>query len=544
MKKTSIILLIVFLITSCSKKSEIYQQLVNADSLLYKNLVDSANNVLKEIEPKTKEDSAYFFVLKAETTYRKQNTPDSNQINFSIKFYENYNDNRKLANAYYYKACTFIRINKISNGVFILLKKAEQLAEKISDDDLKDKIYSGLGYVNYAKNQTEEALKYAYKEYGCAKRLGCRRDIAYALLRLSTMYNDLKQKDSAEYYIMQCKALVKEVDSSDKAFIYNILGYCFMEDNSEAAQKYFQTSLKYKKNSETYKNLAEIYYAKKDTQNWKQYCDSALIDIWYEEKIDILSNIAEKNYNDKNLTAYKQTNDEILKTMQELYNYEKANYSLEIQKKFDYEKQKSRFEKEIWGLFGIIGILIAVCAIIVMVYKQKMHKIQVKNTKLENDNSKLYTEQEELNTQINNYNEQIKFLKEQKDELSSNNYDWSSVVLDYENMIVQLESKINVLNKKNIKLLEIGEKIFQTMKNNRPISDYKENWANCVFYFEFTYPEQTTIFNQFSNLNIGNKIFIIADDYMKKNDTELSDIFSISESTVRSRRTKMKEKLK
>ena len=544
MKKTSIILLIVFLITSCSKKSEIYQQLVNADSLLYKNLVDSANNVLKEIEPKTKEDSAYFFVLKAETTYRKQNTPDSNQINFSIKFYENHNDNRKLANAYYYKACTFIRINKISNGVFILLKKAEQLAEKISDDDLKDKIYSGLGYVNYAKNQTEEALKYAYKEYGCAKRLGCRRDIAYALLRLSTMYNDLKQKDSAEYYIMQCKALVKEVDSSDKAFIYNILGYCFMEDNSEAAQKYFQTSLKYKKNSETYKNLAEIYYAKKDTQNWKQYCDSALIDIWYEEKIDILSNIAEKNYNDKNFTAYKQTNDEIIKTTQELYNYEKANYSLEIQKKFDYEKQKAEFNRKTLISFFIFFMLIAVFAIVFLMYRHKLQNIRQINFQLEKDNARLYSEQEKLNVLINNLKVQIDLLKQQKDQLSNESNDWSTVILSYENMITKLESQLNILNNQNVKLLKIGEQIFELIRNNNPISDFKENWANCVFYFECTYPEKIKIFNTYANLNIANKIFIISDSYFKKTDADLSQILGISESTVRSRRTKLKEKLK
>lgn len=60
MKKTSIILLIVFLIIGCRENNGIYQQLVKADSLLYNNSVDSAHNVLKEIEPKTKGDSAYF----------------------------------------------------------------------------------------------------------------------------------------------------------------------------------------------------------------------------------------------------------------------------------------------------------------------------------------------------------------------------------------------------------------------------------------------------------------------------------------------------
>ena len=58
MKKTSIILSIILFVLGCRDTSEVRQQLVKADSLLYKNFVDSANNVLKEIEPKTQEDSA------------------------------------------------------------------------------------------------------------------------------------------------------------------------------------------------------------------------------------------------------------------------------------------------------------------------------------------------------------------------------------------------------------------------------------------------------------------------------------------------------
>ncbi|MBQ3657091.1 MAG: hypothetical protein II956_09675 [Bacteroidales bacterium] len=541
MKKTSIILLIVFLIIGCRENNGIYQQLVKVDSLLHKNLVDSANSILKEIEPKSKEDSAYFFVLRAQCDYRLHIvTNDFNKINYCIKYYEKHSDNIKLANAYYYKALIFAQKDSLPQEVFLLLKKSEQLAEKTSDNDLKNKICSALAYVNYIKNQPEETLKYAQKEYFYAKKLNCRRDIAYALIRLTIAHNALNQNDSAEYYIMQCKALAKDVDNNDKAFIYTLLGCCFKDENSEAALKYFYTSLKYKKLPKTYKNLSEIYYAKNDTQNWKKYCDSALIDAMYDEKIEILSNIAQKNYDNKNFAAYKQTNDEIIKTMQDLYNHEKENYTLEVQKKFDFEKQKSEFDKKILLLVGAISILIALCSVIYLLYRQKLHNIQ----KLENDNAELYAKQEELNSLINNYNEQIAFLKKQKNELTSESDNWSSVVLEYENMIVQLENKINVLNKQNMQLLEIGEKIFKTMENNQSISGFKENWANCVFYFEFTYPDKTTIFTPYSNLNIGNKIFIIADENLKKNDNDLSKIFDISESTVRSRRTKMKEKLK
>ena len=137
----------------------------------------------------------------------------------------------------------------------------------------------------------------------------------------------------------------------------------------------------------------------------------------------------------------------------------------------------------------------------------------------------------------------LKYLKIQKEELTSDNDNLSAIIVSYEETLMQLETKKNDLNIQNAKYLEIGKKIYDRISQNLSINEYKENWANCVYYFETTIAVQD-IFESYLNLNISNKIFIIADDYLHKTDTQLSNIFSISESTVRSKRTKLKQKLK
>ena len=121
-----------------------------------------------------------------------------------------------------------------------------------------------------------------------------------------------------------------------------------------------------------YRNLSKIYYAKNDIQNWKIYCDSASVNVGYKDKIDILSDIAQTYYDDKNFAAYKHTNDEIIKTMNDLYNEEKKNYSLEIQHKFDYEKQKNDYQRKILVYIVVLIVLIILVFNGIIIYKRRM----------------------------------------------------------------------------------------------------------------------------------------------------------------------------
>jgi len=465
----------------CRETSEVYQQLEKADSLLYKNLVDSANTILKEIGPKTQGDSAYFFVLKAETEYRQHQEIDVEKINFSINYYNKHLDNRKLSNAYYYWACAWLIRDSISNDVVMALKSAELIAEKTTDNSLKNKICSALAYINASIGEKKAALKYAKKEYNYAKQINCRRDIAYALLRLSEAYKELEEKDSADYYILLCKNLAEEVNDNDKAFIYNLLGECFIENNTKIAEEFFCTALRYKKIPNAYHNLASIFYSKHDTVNWKKYCDSALANAWYDIKITILSDIAQTYYDDKNFAAYKHTNDEIIKTMNDLYNEEKKNYSLEIQHKFDYEKQKNNYQRKIFVYIVALIILIILVFNGIIIYKRRMQ------TKLET---------------------------------------------------------ITELNGLKLSILEKGRIIYDKINNCQPISDDKNDWINCVYYFYIKNSNADKILGIYNDLTIADQIFIIADDFLKKADEDIANIFDIETVTVRTRRSKLKKKLK
>ena len=538
-KKNIIILLIALIVAGCNK-NEVSRQLAMADSLLYNNYVDSAKVVLGNIACLTKEDSAYYYVLKAETDYRQGEIPDTNEINYSTNYFGGKNDNRKLANAYYYKACAYIvTCNSLPKECFILLKQAEKLSEKTSDLSLKNKICSALAYANGIKNQPEEAIKYAKKEYYYAKQLNARRDIAYALLRLSTSYKEIGQTDSAEYYIMQCKMLANAVNDDDKSYINNMLGECFMQENYDAALQYFHTALKYKKIPETYKNLAKIYLKKNDTLNWRIYCDSALSDAWYETKIDILSDIAQKYYDDNDIVSYKSISDQMIGTLKDFNDYEKKNFALEVQKKYDFEKQQTEYEKNIWFLIAVIGLLTAASLAFAIIYKHNSHKIK----QLEKENTHLY-ENQKLSNEINDeYKSQLVFLREQNEEMSSKSENFATVIAANNDMIAKLRSKIDEMNKQNNDYLTVGKAIFDRMNDNLSIANYKMKYANCLLYFETTYPDHTYIFDSYINLTIENKIFLICDDYMGKNDDEMSSIFNISPTTVRTRRTKMKRKL-
>ncbi|MBR4325555.1 MAG: hypothetical protein IKP73_08525 [Bacteroidales bacterium] len=526
MNKTYIIISLIFLLTAagCQPKSDVYWQLVNADSLLYTNCVDSAIAVLENAKPLIKRDSAYYFVLKAETDYRQGECPDFDELTYSIKYYEKHHDNRILANAYYYKACTYIIQDTVPTECFILLKQAEQAAEKTSDTDLKNKICAALAYANHAKNQIEEALKYAQKEYYYAKQLNNNRDIAYALIRIAICYKHSNRSDSTDYYFKKCKTLVDEVNDSDKSFIYNLLGESCTQDDLDAALNYFLSALKYNKYPEPYQNIARIYRIKNDTLNWQKYCDSALSNAWYYEKINILSDIAQANFDDRNITAYKKTTDKIVETLKEFMTFERSNYSLEIQRKFDFEKQKIEYTRNIFICIAIIVFLAALCIIL---HQKRIHDNQIalqRELEIENHNLQLLNQLSESRNTIEKYERNLKHLNNLLDQADSEEY--------------------NASKKQIAEVIEKGKGIYLKIEQNECITNDKEYWVFCIFYIQTTYPQKLSkISRNYTGLTTDEKIFVITDDYFGKTDTDIATIFDISQTTVRTRRSKLKTKL-
>ena len=541
-KLTNIAVLFLLMLAGCNQKSETYLLLENADSLLCNNMVDSAVCVLKLTELSSEDDSAYYFVLKAETDYRQWIAPDSNALNYSIKYYQNRSDYRRLASAYYYKGLIAVVGDTMSDKTVSIFKNAELYAEMTDDNNLKNKVCSAFRYLNGIFRNYDEAYKYAKKEYFYATKL-TKRDVAYALLNLSSLFRELGNRDSSEYYVMLCRNLVPEISDYDKGYVYELLGECFMGDNDDAALVFFKRSLMYNHWPATYKNMAVIYYCQGDTASWRAYCDSALTRAWTGLKLDILGDISRKYYEMHDYDSYKAVMDSIVNIQNQRYEEMKSDKVLELQNKYDFEKQQAYYEKRIWVFVAVICFLLAVVAFAVLFHKRAMYNMRQKMLQLESENRQLHDRLCHTDSQIKDYRAQIDYLTNQNAELQAVGESASAITETNNSVIADLKRKILLLSKNTESSLQFGRKVFELMQSNSSIDGFKEHWGECLFYFEITYPDDTKIFKSFNDLKVSHMLFIICDDYLHKDDYQLSSIFNISVTTVRTRRSKLKSKL-
>ena len=531
MKKTGLIFVVIsmFVAVACSRKSETYRQLEHVDSVLFYNFPDSAKSLLKEITPATAADSAYYNILKTQADYMLHTTEyDFSDINFSINYYEKNYKPQKLANAYYYKAMIDVDHGLQTQETVLLLKEAEKLAEETSDNTLKNKICSALAYSNGFIRNYEESLKYAKKEYYYAKKLNNNRDIAYGLLRLSTCYKKMGIKDSSGYYIEECNKLAQYINDDDKAFVYSLLGESFMRTNADSAQKYLITALKYKKMSSTYYNLMKIHFAQNDTATAKHYCDSALMLAWNRQKIAIYSDLAQKYYDSNDMEDLKSISDKIISTYEEILLEDQTKFFLEMQRKFDFEKQQIVYTRNVTVC---ISALLVLCAICVVLHLRRKHERQIaiqKELEWENRNLQLFNDLCEAKRTITDHELQIKKLETENSKL---------------NELSDNQEYINT--KKHIaEVLEIGRNIYHKIENNECIANDKDFWVHCLFYSMYSDANKVkNVFNHYRNLSIDEKIFVMVDESFSKKDDDVAEILNISPVTVRTRRTKLKTKL-
>ncbi len=524
-----IIVISMFVATACSKKSESYRQLEHIDSVLFANFPDSAKSLLREIAPETAADSAYYNILKTQTGYLLCATEcDFADIDFSINYYKKHYDEQKLANAYYYKAMIYIDHDSLTKETVLLLKEAEKLSEETVDNALKYKICSALAYSNGTLGNYDESLKYAKKEYFYAKKLNNNSDIAYGLLRLSTCYKKIGMKDSSEFCINECNKLVQYINNDDKAFVYNLLGESFMSTDIDSAQKYFVSALTHKKGSTVYKNLMEIYFAKNDSTAAKRYCDSALMLAWTKQKIEIYAELSQKYYYNNDIENLKNITDKIVSTHEEILVEDQNKFFLEMQRKFDFEKQQIVYAKNVSVCISAIVVL---CAICVILHLRRKHEKQItiqKELEWENRNLQLLNDLCEAKRTITDHEQHIKSLESENSKLMG---------------ISDNQEYVNT--KKHISdVLKIGQNIYHKIENNECIIGDKDFWVHCIFYCMYTDSINVKeALSHYRNLSTDEKIFVMVDESFTKKDTDIAVILDISPITVRTRRTKLKSKL-
>ena len=265
MKKTAYFLLLLLLIGACGcrNRKTSYPPLIRQAEYWAEACPDSAIACLDSIDASlqelTEEERMYCHMLriKAEDKLYIPHTSDS-LINRIVRFYEQQGDDRRLAEALYYKAGVYRDCNEPSRAIRTYLSAAEVGCEH---DTLNGRIYGQLAALyayQKAYHESMKALRQALVyNIKCDGYLG----IAYSWRDMARIFDRQYSPDSAEVYYRKAYNLMKEKGftrpaygvlsewadfsyaqgrhNTAKAFAYKILGDHFDELATLVLAKYY-----------------------------------------------------------------------------------------------------------------------------------------------------------------------------------------------------------------------------------------------------------------------------------------------------------------
>lgn len=524
-KKKSCILFLLFLATifmmGC-KGGNVTAQLEQIDSLLVHDKVDSALIMLENIPMEAiqnKKDSAYYYLLMTEAKYRKWIPVESDSaINFCINYYEDYSDNEKLARSYYYKGVAFLSSHNTPQTI-ILLKQAEEKANKTNNNLVKHKICEKLAYYNGESHENELAIIYAKKALSIASDLKDEEKQAVALQYMSSDYLHLNKIDSANICLNKCISLLNSMPDEGKPYIYTNLGRIYEKIDPQLAKLYLKKALAIKGLPYAYKTLSMIYLKEDSVEKAKELWVKALNRTKNAQnsfvRIDILTAMRQQSMEQKDFMQANALADSILKMQERFYEGQREDQIAEIQAKYDKETavRDLREKYMTWGL-GLLALTMMIVTFLGYKSRQGM---------------KAKKELAESKIQLDAYTKKASEL-ESSGKASATE-------------IKKLHEKINELTHRHSGILAKGKNLYDTIEaGGTTVRWTKDDFINYLEYYKMKdlpfVNEMETEYNRLS----PKYIFFAVLENEGKSDEDILRIMGISESTLRSTRSRINSK--
>lgn len=513
-------LLFAIVVTIGCNERKISGQLAQIDTLLVHDKVDSALSQLTSIPLQTiqnKEDSAYYYLLLTEAEYRKWIPIESDSaINFCIDYYEDYSDNEKLARSYYYKGVTIFSLRKELPTAILYVKQAEEYAEQTNNLLLRHKIYEKLGYYNSRAYEYKLSLSYYKRASQISKTLNDVSRQAIALIGMAGNYYGLRQMDSLAICVQECLPLTSYISETNKAYLYTRMGELYAEREPELAKKYLQKAIGIYPQLYTYLCLSDIYLKEKDQEKVQEIWAKALqMNESTKGKIDILKAMRQQSMERKDFEQANALADSILKIQEQFYEGQREDQIAEIQAKYDKDTavRDMREKYMTWGL----GFL-ALTTIIVAFLGYKSHQ-----------GMKFKKELAESKIQLDAYTKKAAELE--------NSGKASAAEIN------KLHEKINVLTQRHSGILAKGRELYDAIEaGGTTVRWGKNDFINYLEYYKMKdlpfVNERETEYDHLS----PKYIFFSVLEHEGKSDEDIQRIMGISESTLRSTRSRINSK--
>lgn len=512
-------LLLASIILIGCKRENMADHLEQIDSLLVNNKVDSARNLLIDIPIETihyEIDSAYYFLLMTEANYRKWIPIKSDSaINFCIKCYEKYSNNEKLARAYYYKGVALYSSQGIPQTISYL-KQAEEKANKTDNLYLIHKVLESLSLYNSMDYEYKLALIYAKKAQHTALKLDNKERQAIALSYMAGNYSRLGMKDSLAICIQQCLPLLDFIGEDSKAYLYTRIGELYEETEPIIAKKYLLRAIEIRPQSWTYRALSNLYLKEDSLEKAKDVWKKALqMNGSMKVKFDILKAMRQQSLDQKDFQQANVLADSIIKMEERFYEVQRKDQIAEIQAKYDKETavRDLREKYMTWGL-GFLALTTIIVTFLGYKSRQGM---------------KAKKELAESKIQLDAYTKKAAEL-ESSGKASATE-------------INKLHEKINELTHRHSGILAKGKELYDAIEaGSTTVHWTKDDFINYLEYYKMTdlpfVNEMETEYNRLS----PKYIFFAVLEHEGKSDEDILRIMGISESTLRSTRSRINSK--
>ena len=541
MKKLFIILAVIALVIGCTERQH---PLFRQGWELIESNPDSAKVILTKVRPNSLSESgqAEYGLLKTIADYKTLGTiKNDSLISASIAYYDRHGDDWHRGRAHLYRgALRMYRPHNIPNAILDTivtdhdtlvaekvppeyhqdaikdLKTAETIAEDVDDEKLKNHAYELMAYTNISFRDYPRILKYSHKWLDSSIKLNDSVKILRGLFLCATTYNRMGQTDSATVYTKKGVELAKHADAwlpayeeyFEKAEIYLTLGII---KNAEDSLKAWEEIIGYQTRAK----------ALKEQGKYEEAIKQAKLGLEHSDQLNCLR-CWELLYEIYNLTGDKeQASFAKMQTYNGMYGLGRMNTQMEDwQRILEDERNTKDLNHRLSGMQKLIIALIAVVVLAIGIgmwwHRRKVLKLSFR---LDEDARRI----SELRTKIE--------LQEKSGE--ENGQEMARLKEELENRLERISST-----------LLIGTQMYNQLQQRQCIAEATAKEQQClVDYFAQLRPKRWQEWERkYKNLSTAQYVFLIMQDDLRYDDETIASILNVKRTSVRSMRSRIKER--
>ena len=541
MKKLFIILAVMATTMGCTERQ--HPLFAQAWELI-EDRPDSAKAVLEMVRENalTESGHAEYGLLKTIVDYKTLGTiKNDSLISASIAYYDRYGDDWHRGRAHLYRgALRMYRTHDIPNVILDSivighdtlvvgkvppgyhqdaikdLKTAEDIAEDADDEKLKNHAYELMAYTNISFNDYPRVLKYSNKWLESSIKLNDSVKILRGLFLCATTYNRMGQTDSATVYTKKGVELAKHANAwlpayeeyFEKAEIYLTLGII---KNAEDSLKAWEEIIGYQTRAKALKEQGKYEEAIKQAKLGLEHSDQLnCLRCW--ELLYEIYNLT----GDKEQAAFAK-----MQTYNGMYGLGRMNTQMEDwQRILEDERNTKDLNHRLSGMQKLIIALIAVVVLAIGIgmwwHRRKVLKLSFR---LDEDARRI----SELRTKIE--------LQEKSGE--KNGQEMARLKEELENRLERISST-----------LLIGTQMYNQLQQRQCIAEATAKEQQClVDYFAQLRPKRWQEWERkYKNLSTAQYVFLIMQDDLRYDDETIASILNVKRTSVRSMRSRIKER--